>query len=153
MATAGPPSSDGVTPPAKWSMYAGLYMFLCGTAVAFLLYDVLALLGEVLGLPAAFTTVILASPSLAIGALVWWALVERRASYTYLVGGAAGLLTALLTGVVWVARFVSGWGVEMGLAVGVLIGFVLGVAVTGGVLAGLPLMYARRRSKPPVSNP
>lgn len=88
---------------------------------------------------------IFASPSLAIGAVVWWTLVERREADTYPIGGAFGLVTAILTGFLWTVRFVSGWGVEMALALPVLIGFVLGVTVIAGALAGLPLMYVRRR--------
>ena len=126
-------------------MYAGAYLFVCATLTAFLLSDVLVLLGDALGLPAGYAMFVLASPALAVGAVGWWALVERRGSYTYLVGAAVGLLTALLTGLVWIVRFVSSWGVEFLLTVGVLVGVVLGWAVAAGVLAGLPLMYARRR--------
>lgn len=145
MDTGGRPS-PGRSPPTKWSLYAGLYMFACGTATAYLLHDLLGLLAEVLGLPAAFSMGILASPALVFGAIVWWAVVERRGSYTYFGGGAFGLFTALFTGLLWVARFVSVWGIEMGLAVGALVGFVLAMTTAAGVLAGPALMYARRRA-------
>lgn len=138
-----PPSR--VSPSITWSIYAGLYAFGCGAAMAFLLSDVLILLGDALGLPAAYSLFILAGPSLVIGAIVWWTLVERRDSYTYIAGGAFGLSTALLTGLLWIVRFAGGWGLEMLLAIRILVGFVLGVSVAVGVLAGLPLMYARRR--------
>ena len=145
MATAGPRSPSSTTSSVKWSAYAGIYVFLCGTAIAFLLYDALVLLGDALGLPTPFSMFVFASPSLAIGPFAWWTLVERRESYTYLVGGAFGLVTALLTGSLWTVRFASGWGVEMALAIPALIGFVLGVTAIAGALTGLPLMYVRRR--------
>lgn len=135
------------SPATKWSMCAGLYTFVCGIAVAFLLSDILGLLAEVLGFPAGYAMAVLASPALVIGAVVWWVVVERRETYTYLGGAAAGLLTALFTGVVWTARFVSAWGFEMLSAgpVAIIVAFVFGVVGVAGALTGLPLMYARRR--------
>lgn len=58
-----------------------------------------------------------------------------------------GLLTALLTGLVWVTRFVQVWGVETVAIeiVALLAAFVLVVAAVAGTIAGLPLMSARRR--------
>lgn len=139
--------ASSVSPSIHWSLYAGLYMFICGTVTALLLNDLLGLLGDVIGLPPVFSLVIFASPALVVGTVVWWALVERRTSYTYLVGGTFGLITALLTGLLWTVRFVSVWGVEMLAAeiILVLVGFVLGMITIAGVLTGLPLMYARRR--------
>ncbi len=138
-------SSD--SPSAKWAAYAGLYMFVCGTVVASLLSDLLALLADVIGLPAGYAMAMFASPVLVIGTAVWWLLVERRTAYTYPIGGVFGLITASAAGLLWTARFVDVWGVEMAVidAVASLIAFVIGVAVVGGVLAGLPMMYARRR--------
>lgn len=137
----------GVPPSTKWSVYAGLYMFVWATATAFLLSDVLGLLADAIGLPAPFAMVILASPALVIGAATWWAVVERRDAYSYRLAGAFGLVTALLTGVVWTVRFVTVWGVEMLVIpiVSLLVLLVLGIAVVAGVVTGLPLMYARRR--------
>jgi hypothetical protein len=138
----------GVSPSVKWSVYAGLCLFGCATVTAVLLADVLALFAEVVGLPARYAMVLLASPALLVGTVTWWAVVERRRAYAYRVGGAVGLLTALLTGLLWTARFVTVWGVEM-LAVpivAVLVLFVLGITAVAGVLVGLPLMYARRRT-------
>lgn len=140
-------SSSGVSPSRKWSLCAGLYTFVCGTAAALVLSDVLVLLADAIGLPTEYPMVALASPALVIGAVAWWAVVERRSAYTYLRGGAFGLVTALLTGLLWTVRFVSVWGFEM-LATPViplLIVLVLGVAVVAGALTGLSLMYARRR--------
>lgn len=138
---------SSVPPSIKWPIYAGLYMFICGTATAFLLYDLLALLADVIGLPTKYSMVILASPALVNGTVTWWAVVERRDSYTYFAGGTFGLVTALSMGVLWTVQFVGLWGAEM-LVIPIilfLVIFVLGLAVMAGVFAGLPLMYARRR--------
>lgn len=122
-------------------------MFVCGTVVAYLLSDLLALPADIIGLPAGYAMAVFASPILVIATTVWWLLVERRAAYTYLIGGVFGLVTASATGLLWTARFVDVWGVEMAAIdiVAYLIALVVGVAVVGGVLAGLPMMYARRR--------
>ncbi|QLG63041.1 hypothetical protein [Halorarum salinum] len=140
-------AASGGSPSTRWSAYAGLYTFVCGTAIAFLLSDVLVPFGAVIGLPTRFPMVTLASPALVVGTAVWWTLVERRDSYTYPYGGVFGSVTALLTGCLWVVGFASVWGVEMLTAgmVPVLVAFVLGAAATAGLLAGLPLMYARCR--------
>lgn len=121
-------------------------MFVWAVASAFAMDDLLGLFGEVIGLPPTFALVVLASPALVFGAVCWWSLVERRGSYSYRFGGAFGLLTALLTGVLWTLRFVMVWSVEM-LAAGpvpILVAIVGGVASAVGAVAGVPLMYARR---------
>lgn len=141
------PSSSSADPSIKWSIYAGLYMFVCGTVAAFLLSDMLTLLADVIGLSTDYWMIILASPALAIGSVVWWIAVERRDSYTYLLGGAFGLVTALLTGFLWTVQFIIFWGFEMAAIpiITVLILFVLGFTATAGVITSIPLMYARRR--------
>jgi len=146
MATALHPST-AQSPPRRWSIYAGLYTFGCGTATALVLSDVLRVLADVIGLPARYAMLVLATPALLIAPAVWWALVERRGSYTYPRGVAFGVLTALGTGLVWMARFVSVWGPEMVAVpmVGVLVLLVVGLVVVAGAVTGLPLMYARRR--------
>lgn len=135
------------SPTLRWSIYAGGYMFVCGLIVALLLSDMLTLLAEVIGLPVPYSIVILASPTLFIGAVTWWLVVERPGSYTYRLGGFFGLATALLTGLLWTIRFVGIWGFEMLSIpiVSLLVVFVFGVVVIAGSLSGLPLMYARRR--------
>lgn len=122
-------------------------MFAMATATALLLSDVLALLADVIGLPPAYAMAIFASPALVIGAGLWWGAVERRGSYSYLIGGLVGSVTALLTGLLWTVRFVGVWGREMLAAeiVSLLVLFVLGSVVVAGAIIGLPLMYARRR--------
>lgn len=140
-------SSSGVSSSVQWSIYAGVFLFFCGVVTAFLLDDLLTVFADVIGLPTAYSLAILASPVLLVGAVVWWAVVERRTAYTYRIGAAAGLLTALFTGVLWTARFVQVWGFELLLVdvVPLLVGIVFVGGAIAGVLAGLPVMYARRR--------
>jgi lipopolysaccharide export LptBFGC system permease protein LptF len=131
----------------KWSLSAGLYMFICGTVVALLLSDMLSLLADVIGLPPEYWMLILASPAFAIGAGVWWAMIERHGAYTYLRGSTFGFVTALLTGGLWTGQFIRVWGFEMAEIpiIAFIIAFVLGVVAIAGVLTAIPLMYARRR--------
>ncbi|WP_281194071.1 hypothetical protein [Halorubrum sp. F4] len=133
----------------RWSILAGGYTFACATFTAVLLSDMLGLFAEVIGLPAALSMAILASPALVAGAGFWWLLVERSGTYAYHRGAAFGLLTALATGTVWTGRFVVVWGVEMLTAgpVPLLVGFTLGVTAVAGALVGLPITYARRRNE------
>lgn len=135
--------------PQRWVLLAGVYAFGCATLTAFVLSDMLGLFAEVIGLPTAFSMPLLATPALVVGAGVWWALVERRGALTYPRGAAFGLLTALVTGGLWTARFVYVWGPEMLTAgpVPLLVGFVLGAVAVAGVLVGLPITYVRRRSR------
>ncbi|WP_144799374.1 hypothetical protein [Halorubrum depositum] len=143
------PSESGLPSPQRWALLAGVYAFGCATLTAFVLSDMLGLFAEVIGLPTAFSMPLLATPALVVGAGVWWALVERRGALTYPRGAAFGLLTALVTGGLWTARFVYVWGPEMLTAgpVPLLIGFVLGAVAVAGVLVGLPITYVRRRSR------
>lgn len=115
--------------------------------MALLLSDLLALLADVIGFSTRYWMVIFASPAFAIGAVVWWMTIERRATYTYVTGGLFGLVTALLTGLLWTGQFVRFWGFEMAIIpiIAFLIVFVLGLAAVTGVLTAFPLMYARRR--------
>ena len=144
-----PPSATGARSARRWSLLAGAYAFCCAALTAASLSTVLDLFGEVIGLPAPFVAPILAAPALFAGALVWWALVERRGTVTYLRGAAFGLLTALVTGIVWTARFVSVWSPEMLAAdpVRLLVGFVFAAVAAAGVVVGLPITYVRRRRR------
>lgn len=128
-------------------MYAGLYMFIAGVLVSSLLSDILSVLAEVIRLPVAYSVVVFACPTLVFGAGAWWAVVERRDACLYRHGVVVGVVTALLTGIVWTTVFVAIWGVEMAAIpmVAFLIALVLGIAILVGGLAGLPLIYARRR--------
>jgi hypothetical protein len=140
---------SGLSPPQRWALLAGGYAFGCATLTAFALSDMLGLFAEVIGLPAALSMPLLATPALVIGGGVWWALVERRGRPTYPRGAAFGLLTALATGAVWTTRFVSVWSLEMLTAgpVPLLVGVVLGMVAVAGVLVGLPITFVRRRSR------
>ncbi|MFC5279681.1 hypothetical protein ACFPM1_13065 [Halorubrum rubrum] len=138
---------SGLSSSRRWSILAGVYAFGCATLTATLLSNVLGVFAEVIGLPAALSMPLLASPALVAGAAIWWAIVERRGAYTYLAGAAFGLLTALATGAAWTVRFVSIWSVEM-LAAGpvpLLVGVVLGATALAGTLVGVPFAYVRRR--------
>lgn len=136
--------------PIQWAGYAGIYMFVCAAVTTAVLNDVLVLLGDIIGVPAPYSLVVFASPTLVIGALTWWGLVERRDSYTYLATTGFGLVTALLTGLVWTGPLAILWGVEMLVVpiIAVLVGFVFGVAVVAGAVVALPLMYVRRQNLP-----
>lgn len=138
--------SDAVS-PKQWAVAAGVYMFLCGTVVALALSDLLQLLADVIGLSMPYWMVVLAGPTVPIGAGVWWVVVERREAVSYAAAAAFGLATALLTGVLWTARFVQVWSIEMA-AVGMntlLISVVLGFAAVSGVIVAVPLIYLRRQ--------
>lgn len=147
------PTRSGVSHPIRWSLYAGLYTFGAGVLTAVVLSDMLVILADVIGLPPSYWPVIFASPTLLVGTGTWWLIVERRESYTYGFGALFGLSTALLTGLVWTARFVSVWGIEMVVIpiITFLVVSVLESAVIAGLVTGLPMMYARRRSRSSVS--
>lgn len=137
-----------ISPAMKWSAYAGLYAFCCGTLLAIALDDILSILADVIGVPAAYSALVFAVPALPVGTVMWWALAERRESYGYVTGVAFGAVSALLTGQVWTARLVYYWGFEV-LSVpmiAVLVAFVVALATLAGVVAGVPIMYARRRT-------
>ncbi|GAA0554249.1 hypothetical protein ABNG02_10565 [Halorubrum ejinorense] len=146
---------SALSAPQRWSLLAGVYAFACAALTALSLSTVLDLFAEVIGLPTAFATPILAAPALLAGAFVWWALVERRGTVTYLRGAAFGLVTALATGLVWTVRFVSVWSTEMLAAepVRVLIGFVFAAVAVAGVVVGIPITYVRRRNREPADGP
>lgn len=107
----------------------------------------LSLLAEAIGLPTEYWMVILASPTLATGAGVWWTVIEWHGTYTYRRGSAFGLVTALFSGLLWTVQFIRSWGFEMAEIpiIAFIIVFVLGFAAIAGVLTAIPLMYARRR--------
>ena len=144
-----PPSAAGARSSRRWSLLAGAYAFCCAALTTASLSTVLGLFGEVIGLPTALVVPILAAPALFAGPLAWWALVERRGTVTYLRGAAFGLLTALVTGILWTARFVSVWSPEMLAAdpVRLLVGFVFAAVAVAGAVVGLPITYVRRRSR------
>jgi hypothetical protein len=138
--------ADGIS-SRRWAVFAGVYLFLCGTAVAVLLSDLLGLLADVIGLSVAYWMVLLAGPVGPIGAGVWWLAVERRGAYSYLAATLFGLTATLLTGLLWTGRFIQVWSLELAAVrmTGLLILVVLGFTAVSGVLAAVPFMYLRRR--------
>lgn len=137
----------GDDPAVNWSLFAGLYVFGWATVTALALDQVLTLLASVVGLPGRYSAIVFPAPALLVGAVTWWALVERRGGYSYPLGAAFGLLTALLTGLLWTAWFVTVWGVEMLVIreVAIIAAFVIGFGVVVGGISGISLMYARRQ--------
>lgn len=133
-----------------WSLSAGVYAFVCATAmVALLLSPVSRALGPG---PAGYRAVSMAAPVAVVGAVVWWAVVERRGGRAYPLGAASGLATAFLTVLFWVLAYAAVWGagsvsrtVDVVSLAGSLIAFVLAVTLPAGVVAGVALLYARRR--------
>lgn len=130
--------------PLKRSLYAGSYLFLWAVVLVVATSQVTGLVAEVLVVPAG-STVWLAIPVPVIGAVVWWALVERQGTTSYVVGSIVGLGTAVLTLLVWILVGVLVWGLE-----GVLVGWPLIIAVLVptipiALVAGLSVMYARCR--------
>jgi hypothetical protein len=143
--------SDGVSsPPAcrsptVWSLSAGGYAFGCAAALVSFLGTPVETVATALTLPSDAPTVLVAVPAAAFGAVVWWALVEQRRAHSYLAGGAAGLVTALLTVVFWTVWAATVWGPRLVWVTGVLVGAALAVSLPVGFLAGVPLMVVRRR--------
>ena len=129
----------------KWSLYVGVYAFICSTATLLILYPVSNTLGKLLGFPAVLSEILLTVPVTVIGAAVWWALAERREAYSYRIGAATGVLTALSTVLFWVLVYSVIWGSLAVLAGGVLIVFVLAVVVPVATLVGVTGMYIRRQ--------
>ena len=142
-----PRPSPAVSTSGRWSAYAGIYAFLCGAALLVPLGFVAGTLVKVLGLPSAFTAVLVPGSGAVVGAVAWWAVVELPAEYGYLRGGAVGLLTVLGTVLFWALVIAVVWAPEFLALSGTLltIGFVLVVTAPVGFVAGLPLLYLRRR--------
>lgn len=138
----------GIPDSTRWSIYSGVYMFAWGIILAMLLSDILAILADVIGIPAQYWVIILSSPTVLVGAGTWWLLIERPQNYSYRWGGLFGLLTAFLTAFLWTARFVSVWGFEMLTVpmVYLLAGVVYAVVGISGLVLGIIFMYPRRRA-------
>ena len=131
-----------VAASTRWSIYAGSAAFIAGAVAVGSLGAIARTLSTVLGLPTGSAAVLLPGPGAVVGGVVWWAVVERRGAVDYLSGGAAGVLTVLLTVGFWtlLVALVYGSGVifvgetllVIAIAVGVTtpIGAVMGLAVT-----------------------
>jgi uncharacterized membrane protein len=139
-----------VSASAKWSLYAGGYAFLCAAVLVRLLSPISTTLMSLLHLPESYAGVVLALPVVGIGAAVWWAVVERRNRYTYPLGAAAGLTTALLTVAFWSLAFAVVWDVALLLAGGVPVALVsLVVAPVASVVGVLMMSIRHRRGEKP----
>jgi hypothetical protein len=150
METAGPRHPLGFSPSRKWSLYAGIYAFLCSIVTLRKLSPISDTLVTVLPRLVGPSEFALAAPVPFLGAIVWWAVVERRETYTYLFGGIVGLLTALATVLLWTLVLAIVWGPKV-LGVGgvlLVISATLAVSLPVAFVLGLPLMYARRRLDP-----
>ncbi|TQQ83572.1 hypothetical protein EGH24_01905 [Halonotius terrestris] len=135
-----------------WSVATGGYA--CGCAVLLLvaLSPITATAGSLLDLPTGVPPVVVfAAPVFALGAVVWWGLVERPTAYTYLHGVAAGVATAVLAVAFWVLVFAARFGIPLVRRGDIVIGFVLVFALAVGSLYGLTAMYARGRLSTPAS--
>lgn len=127
-----------------WSLCAAGYAFGCAAALVSVLGTPVETVATALTLPSD-STVLVAAPATPFGAVVWWALVERRRAHSYLAGGAAGLVTALLTVAFWSVWAATVWGPRLVWVTGLLVGAALAVSLPVGAVAGVPLMIARRR--------
>lgn len=136
--------SSRLAPSAKWSLYAGLFAFLCSTIVLRLLYPVSNTLVKILTVPADYSAFVLAAPVTIVAAVVWWTFVERREEYTYRFGAAFGFLTAAFTVLFWVLVSTLVYGLLSFLTGSVLVVFVFAVSLPAALITGLTLMYARR---------
>jgi len=139
-------SASSPSPSVVWSLLAGAYVFVCSSLVVLPLGAVADTLLTVLGLPESYAAVLVPGSGALVGAVGWWALVERRAAYSYLFGALFGLVTAVVTVLGWTLAVSVVWGPRTVLLAGVVvIGFVLAITAPFGAVAGLPMMYARRR--------
>lgn len=134
-----------VSPSIRWSVYAGTYTFLAGFCLLVPLWVIARTLGEVLGLSAGFTAILMPGSGAVIGALVWRAVIEQRNTHTYLLGGTAGLLTGALAVLCWILIVAVVWGPLAVLAARVVILFVLVLVSSAAFVAWLPIIYARRQ--------
>lgn len=133
------------SPSVKWSVYAGIYVFVCGAAMVIPLGVVATTLVKILGLPTAFTVVLVPGSAAVIGTIVWWTVTERRNAYSYANGVIFGLVTSVVTVLFWGLVVAIVWGLQAVRISAIVIGFVLVVASPVGSIAGLPLMHVRRR--------
>jgi high-affinity Fe2+/Pb2+ permease len=140
-------SASDPAPSRRWSVLAGVYAFGCGAVTALVLSAVLRVFAQVIGLPESLPVPLLAAPALLVGGVVWWALVERRATYTYPAGMWYGALTALLTGFVWTTWFLVVWSVDLLIAgpTLLLVALVFALTTLAGTLIGPPMIFVRRR--------
>jgi hypothetical protein len=138
-------SATATAGPTAWSLATGAYLFCCAVLALGSLGPVTRTLAPVLGVPAGPVAVVFAAPAPVLGATAWWLLVERRGTYGYLRGVASGVAAAVGTVACWVLVGGVIWGPRLVVTGAVLVGVVLVVAAPAGAIAGVPLVYARRR--------
>jgi hypothetical protein len=102
-------------------------------------------LGQLLPYTTGPPAVFLALPVPSVGAIAWWAVVERRGAYSYPRGAAAGAVTALGATLCWLVVYAFVWGPRLVATGGILIAVVLVVTVPTAALVMLPLLYVRRQ--------
>lgn len=144
MDTATPRPVSGFSPSTKWSVYAGVYALLCSVVPVLFLGRIAATIADVLSVPTGYSAFLLAGPAPFLAAAIWWAIVERRGSYTYLAGATVGLVTALFTVLFWLLWLAIVWGPLAVRVSGPVVVVALVASVPVGFAAGVPLMYARR---------
>lgn len=133
-----------VSASVRWSVSAGIYTFLAGVGLLVPLWIVARTLVGILGLRTGFTAFVVPGSGAVIGTVIWWAIIEHRETYTYLRGGAGGLLTALLTVCFWTLLVAIVWDLLAVQSAMVVILFVLVVVSPVAFVAWLPIIYARR---------
>jgi hypothetical protein len=134
-----------VSSAVTWSLFVGVYEFFCAAGLLLLLSPVSETVGQLLSLPSTYSSFALAVPVSLAGAVVWWAIVERQETYTYVAGGVCGLATALVTMLFWVGQSVRVWGLSLVSTGWFLILFVFAVTAPVAALSVVPVVYARRR--------
>lgn len=145
MEPAGPRSTAGVAPATRWALAAGAYAFLWSTVLLWRMGAVTDALGQLLPYTTGPPAVFLALPVPSVGAIAWWAVVERRGAYSYPRGAAAGAVTALGATLCWLVVYAFVWGPRLVATGGILIAVVLVVTVPTAALVMLPLLYVRRQ--------
>lgn len=132
---------------SRWPLYAGLYALLWGLLLFGPLGMVAETLVKVLGIPPTAGQLLVPVSGAVVGAALWWVVVERRAAYGYLSGGLAGLGTGIATVFGWSGLVSLIYGFKALLVAPVVVVFVLAIIAPVSFMAGLPLMYARRRRR------
>jgi len=135
-----------VSASLKWSVFAGVYAFVLGFGLFRIplrvVSDVIIKLLPVI--PNALPAVTFALPLSILGAIFWWAVIERRDAYSYVWSLAFGLLTTLSTLAFWTLVYAAFWGPELVAASAIIVGVVLVVAAPTAILGGPSLMFLRR---------
>jgi hypothetical protein len=136
----------GRSSTTTWSLAAGVYAVCCSVALLLTTGSLAALVADFLFVPGIPALSLTAPVAVAVPVL-WWSLVERPDTPSYVRGAAVGAISAGLTIGFWGVVTVVFWSVEMVAAASILFGFLFSVAVPAGAVGGLPLVFFRRRSE------